>query len=81
MGTRSGFSVIASGNNSGSGGADIVFKKLNAGGYILNFSSVSLWHGIDDPVIQEMISNFIALTRESQQENFIQPLARNEAPA
>ncbi|MCX7256684.1 MAG: hypothetical protein NTZ64_08080 [Polaromonas sp.] len=81
MGTRSGFSVIASGNNSGSGGADIVFKKLDAGGYVLNFSSVSLWHGMDDPVIQEMIRNFIELAKNSQPEKSIQPLARNEAPA
>ena len=81
IGTRSGFSVIASGNNSSSGGADIVFKKLNTGGYVLNFSSVSLWHGMDDPVIQEMIRNFIELTKDSEQENSIQHLVRNEAPA
>ena len=81
LGAREGFSVVASGNNSGSGGADVVFKKMNAGGYVLNFGSVSLWHGIGDPVIKDMIRGFVDLVRAPQQNNALQRRVHDNVPS
>ncbi|CAM3565872.1 N,N-dimethylformamidase beta subunit family domain-containing protein [Polaromonas hydrogenivorans] len=81
LGPRTGFSVIASGNNPGSGGADVVFKKMDAGGYVLNFGSISLWHGIGDPVIKDMIRGFVDLVREPQQDNAVQHRVHDKVPA
>jgi hypothetical protein len=64
-----GFSVIAKGlNKGGSSGAQIVYKRFgNEGrGQVLNFGSISLWHRIDDPVIQSLIRNFY---RESKKQS------------
>jgi hypothetical protein len=56
-----GFNVIATGLNPGGGGADIVYKKLESGGHILNFGSISLWHKMSDPIVANIISKFTSL--------------------
>lgn len=56
--TDSGFQVIARGNNF-LGGADVVYKRLESGGSVLNFGSVGLWHGMSDPTIREIIQKFV----------------------
>ncbi len=54
-----GFTQIAKGNNPENGGADIIFKRFQNGGAILNFGSLSLWHNLDDFVVQSLIEEFI----------------------
>ena len=56
--SSSGFEVIASGQNF-LGGADIVFSKLDSGSQILNFGSVSLWHGMGDPSISAILREYL----------------------
>ena len=56
--SSSGFEVIGSGQNF-LGGADIVYSKLDSGGQILNFGSVSLWHGMGDPTISEIVRQYL----------------------
>jgi len=61
------FILIASGKNENNAGADIVFKAFDSGGYVLNFGSVSTWHGMNDPVIIELIRDFTHLVMASKQ--------------
>jgi hypothetical protein len=56
-----GFHVIAIGLNPNGGGAYIVHKKLESGGQILNFGSISLWHKMSDPIVANIISKFTSL--------------------
>ena len=55
-----GFTIIAKGMNKGGvGGSDVVYKKFaQSNGQVLNFGSLSLWHRINDPVIQSLILGF-----------------------
>jgi hypothetical protein len=64
-GKSNGFTVIAKGlNGDGNGGAEIVYKHFeSSGGQVLNFGSLSLWHRIDDSVIQKLILNFDKFAR------------------
>ena len=55
-----GFTVIAKGMNEGGvGGSDVVYKKFaQSNGQVLNFGSLSLWHRISDPIVQNLILGF-----------------------
>ena len=59
LSTSKGFHILAKGTNGFSGGSDLIYKEFPEGGEILNFGSISLWHRIDDPVIQKIIKTFI----------------------
>lgn len=61
---KSDFSVLALGANPRNGGAQIVYRKLPSGGHILNFGSISLFHRIDDPTVNQLIENFIGLVNQ-----------------
>ena len=50
-----GFDVIAVGKNV-EGGANVVHKKFNSGGQVLNFGSLSLWHRSTDLTVRKLIS-------------------------
>ena len=52
------FFVLAQGMQK-NGGADVVYKKFDGGGEVLNFSSVGLWHSLSDTYISGLIKNFI----------------------
>lgn len=54
----SGFSLIAKGQNF-DGGAEILFKQFEAGGSVLNFGSISIWHVLNDKVINGLIKGFL----------------------
>jgi hypothetical protein len=60
-----GFTVIAKGmNEGGPGGADVVYKRFKeSNGQVLNFGSLSLWHRINDPVIENLILGFDKASR------------------
>jgi hypothetical protein len=53
------FKVLAKGNNPDGGGAEILHKTFQSGGEILNFGSVALWHGMEDPIISKIVSTFL----------------------
>lgn len=53
------FTVIAKGQNVG-GGADVVYVKSDGNkGAVLNFGSIALWHGMEDPDILKIIGAFV----------------------
>lgn len=54
------FAVIARGENPNNGGAQIVFKEVPGGGYILNFGSTGTWRGIHDPTVNDILREFFA---------------------
>lgn len=56
------FTVLASGMNlAGQGGADVMYRPFrNHSGQVLNFGSIALWHRLDDPVIRNIIQNFVS---------------------
>ncbi len=54
-----GFKLLARGNNPNNGGAEVLHKTFQSGGEILNFGSVALWHGMEDPKIKEILSTFL----------------------
>jgi hypothetical protein len=56
--SSSDFEVVASGQNF-LGGADIVYRKTDSDGKILNFGSVSLWHGMGDQTISAIVRQFL----------------------
>ena len=49
------FRIIAVGTNT-EGGANVVYKKFESGGQVLNFGSLSLWHRSTDPIVRGLIS-------------------------
>ena len=53
------FKLLARGNNPNDGGAEVLHKTFQSGGEILNFGSVALWHGMEDPKIKEILSTFL----------------------
>ena len=57
--TGKNFEILARGNNPESGGAEVLYKKFQGGGEILNFGSVALWHGMGDPKIRQILSKFL----------------------
>jgi hypothetical protein len=53
------FTVIAQGQNV-QGGADVVYVKSDGKkGAVLNFGSIALWHGMEDPDILKIIGAFV----------------------
>lgn len=52
-----GFTVLAKGSNN-NGGADLLYKKFDSGGEVLNFGSLAVWHN-KDPNLLLLIKSFI----------------------
>ena len=53
------FMLLARGQNGTGSGADVVYRRFEGGGAVLNFGSVALWHRVTDEVVSGLIKDFL----------------------